>query len=152
MKALTNFYDFYLTHDELPVCCHFQNGRYENWQNPVFAYNLASRADRNEISVSTHILLKARNSIKTLTSFYDFYLTHSSKSLPLKYMEITTLTIFHPVRYVGNCLHTSNIHCNFLDISYYNTVIICCQIQNKCQYCLIFFCLYKSLASKITFF
>ena len=137
IKALTNFYGFYLTHDELPVWRHFQNGRYGNWQNHVFAYNLASRADRNEISVSTPILLRVRNSVKTVTSFYYFYLTHSSKLLPLNYMEITTFTIFHQARYVGDCLHTSNIHCNFLYISYYNIVIICCHIQNKCQYCLI---------------
>ena len=77
IKALTNFYDFYMTHDELPVWRYFQNGHHGNWQNHLFAYNLASRADRNEVYVSTPILLRVRNSIKTLTSFYDFYLTHS---------------------------------------------------------------------------
>ena len=35
-KALTSFYGFYLTHDELPVWCHFQNCRHENWRNHVF--------------------------------------------------------------------------------------------------------------------
>ena len=147
IKALTNFYDFYLTHDELLVWRHFQNGCYGNWQNHVFVYNLSSRADRNEISVSTPIFLRVRNSINILTCFYDFYLTHSSKLLPLKYIEITgeitTFTIFHQVyvRYVGDCLHTSNIHCNFLYISYYNIYYynICCQIQNKCQHCLLCF-------------
>ena len=147
IKALTNFYDFYLTHDELLVWRHFQNGRYGNWQNHVFAYNLASIGDRNEISVSTPIFLRVRSSVNTLTCFYDFYLTHSSKLLPLKYIEITgeitTFTIFHQVhvRYVGDCLHTSNIHCNFLYISYYNIYYynICCQIQNKCQHCLLSF-------------
>ena len=51
----------------------------------------------------------------------------------------TTFTIFHQVRYLGDCLYTSNIHWNFLYISYYNIVIICCQMQNKCQHCLISF-------------
>ena len=89
--------------------------------------------------MSTPIFVRVRNSIKILTSFYDFYLTRSSKLLPLKYMEITTFTIFHQLRYVGDCLYTSNIHCNFLYIICYNIVIICCQIQNMCQYCLISF-------------
>ena len=59
-------------------------------------------------------------------------------------MEITTLTICHQVRYVGDCSYTSNIHWNFLYISYYNIVIICCQIQNKCQYCLISFFIFTN--------
>ena len=76
IKALTSFYDFYLTHDELPVWCHFQNGRYGNWQNRVFPYNSASRVDRNEISVSTLTFFRVKNSIKAFTGLYDFYLTH----------------------------------------------------------------------------
>ena len=76
IKAFTGFYDFYLTHDELPVWLHFQNVRHGNWPNHVFAYNSASRVDRNEISVSTPIFLRVGNSIKALTSFYNFYLTH----------------------------------------------------------------------------
>ena len=54
-------------------------------------------------------------------------------------MDITTFTIFHQVRYVGDCLYTSNIHCNFRYISYYNIGFIWGQIQNKCRYCLISF-------------
>ena len=48
MKAFTGFYDFYWTHDELPVWRNFQNGRHENWQNHFFVYNSASRVDWNE--------------------------------------------------------------------------------------------------------
>ena len=48
-------------------------------QNHVFAYNSASRVDRYEIPVSTPIFLRMRNSIKALTSFYDFYLTHNER-------------------------------------------------------------------------
>ena len=40
---------------------------------------LASRVDRNEILVSTPIFLRVGNSIKALTSFYDFYLTHDER-------------------------------------------------------------------------
>ena len=71
IKALTSFYNFYLTHDELPVWRHFQNG-----QNRAFCFNSASRVDRNEISVSTLMFFRVRNSIKAFTGFYDFYLTH----------------------------------------------------------------------------
>ena len=39
-------------------------------------YNSASRVDRNEISVSTPIFVRVRNSVKAFTGFYDFYLTH----------------------------------------------------------------------------
>ena len=81
IKALTGFYVFYLAHDELPVLRHFQNGRHGNGQNHVFAYNSASRVDRNEISVSTLLFVRVRNSIKTLTNFYDFYLTHDKLAL-----------------------------------------------------------------------
>ena len=76
IKAFRGFYDFYLSHDEVPVWRHFQNGRHGSWQNHVFSYNSASRADRNETSVSTPIFVRVGNSIKALTSFYDFYLTH----------------------------------------------------------------------------
>ena len=62
--------------DELSVWRRFQNGRHGNWQNHVFAYISASMGDRNEISVSTPIFLRVRNSIKAFTGFYDFYLTH----------------------------------------------------------------------------
>ena len=58
--------------DELPVWRHFQNGRHENWQNHVFAYNSASNVDRNEISGSTPIFFRVRNSIKAFAGFYDF--------------------------------------------------------------------------------
>ena len=68
--------------DELPVWRHFQNGLHGNWQNNVFASNSASRVNRNEISVSTPILYRMRNSIKSFTGFYDFYLTHDE--LPVK--------------------------------------------------------------------
>ena len=74
IKALTSFYDFYLTHDELPVWHYFRNDHQEIWRNHVFAYNSASRMDRNEISASTPIFLRVGNSIKALTSFYDFWL------------------------------------------------------------------------------
>ena len=62
--------------DELSVWRHFQNGRHGNWQNHVFAYNSASRVDRNKISVSTPIFLRVRNFIKAFTGFYVFYLAH----------------------------------------------------------------------------
>ena len=73
IKAITGFYDLYLTHDELPVWCHFQNGCRGSWQNHVFSSNSASRVDRNEISVSTLIFLSVGNSMKALTSFYDLF-------------------------------------------------------------------------------
>ena len=56
----------YLTHDELPVCCHFQNGHHENWRNHIFAYKSASRVDRNENLVLVPMFLRVKNLVIVL--------------------------------------------------------------------------------------
>ena len=77
--------------------------------------------------VSTPMFWGVRNSIKALTIFYDFYLTHSLKYLSLKYREITMF---------DNHSGTDMMHCPvwgiyslIITLTFWQCIFIKCQIS-----------------------